>query len=154
MSDLEYWKRRVAELEEECAKKQNKINNLEEEYGRMKARVETWTNYILPRSTAEAKEMIDNHHYASVQIVTTDYLERLNEKQSNNKFTYGEPIEIAEQIITTTKIREKTEAEKSIGRVFGCKSDTVTTPVYSVPEIRQIAEHLLVYCDANSEGCE
>lgn len=151
MSDLEYWKRRVSELEKECAKKQNRINNLEEEYGRMKARAETWTNYILPRSTAEAKEMIDNHHYASVQIVTTDYLERLNEKQSNNKFTYGEPIEIAEQIITTTKIREKTEVEKSIGRVFGCKSDTVTTPMYSIPEISQIAEHLLVYCKANEE---
>lgn len=151
ISKIEYLKNRVDELEEECAKKQNKISNLEESYGRMKARVETWTDYILPRATVKAKEMIDNHHYASVQIVTTDYLEKLNEKQSNDKFTYGQPIEVAERIITTTVTREKTIMEKSLSKAFGNESDTVTEPMYSVPKIRQIAEHLLVYCNANEE---
>lgn len=151
MNDLEYYKCRVSELEKECAKKQNEINQLEESYGRMKARVETWTDYILPRATVNAKEMIDNHHYANVQIVTTDYLEKLNEKQSNDKFTYGEPIEVAERIITATVTREKTDIEKTLSNVFGSGSDTITVPVYSIPEIRQIAEHLLVYCNANEE---
>lgn len=151
VTEIEYLKRRASELNEECVKKQNEINQLEESCGRMKARVDTWIDYILPRATKKAKEMIDNHNYASVQIVTTDYLEKLNEKQSNDKFTYGEPIEIAEQIITTTMTREKTSMEKSLSKAFGSKSDTVTAPMYSVPEIRQIAEHLLVYCNANKE---
>lgn len=72
MEDLRFYKRRVSELEEECVKKQNKINELEELHGRMKSRADTWTGYILPRATKKAKELIDNHQYARVRIVAIE----------------------------------------------------------------------------------
>lgn len=72
MNDLEYCKRRISELEEECVKKQNEINQLEESCGRMKARVDTYVNYILPRATEEARKMIDNHQYVGIRIATCE----------------------------------------------------------------------------------
>lgn len=72
MNDLEFYKRRISELEEECVKKQNEINQLEESCGRMKARVDTYVNYILPRATEEARKMIDNHQYVGIRIATCE----------------------------------------------------------------------------------
>lgn len=42
----------------------------------------------------------------------------------------------------------------ALHKAFGNNADTVTENVYSVSELRQIAEHLLVYCNANGEGEE
>lgn len=63
------------------------------------------------------------------------------------------PIEIASSLINATYTREKNDIMKSLGKAFGNDSDTVTESVYSVSELRQIAEHLLVYCNANREEC-
>lgn len=72
MNTLEYYKRRISELEEVCVKKQNEINQLEESLGRMKARVDTYVNFILPRATEEARKMIDNHQYPGIRIATCE----------------------------------------------------------------------------------
>lgn len=65
-----------------------------------------------------------------------------------------EPISVAEQLINATYTREKGDMEKAIHKAFGNNFDTVIENVYSVPELRQIAEHLLVYCNHNSEDNE
>lgn len=251
------------------------ISSLEEENGRLQAKLDTYNEYLLPRCTEEARRMIDKNRFAEVRIVTWDewnnrgkdsmnisgiqkcqeeYEKLLKEspiqgivdgiakdilKQKNNamamEFTkaicgllekngvrisctetkhqnithnlieekYGiifdsvdfsqhdkeftdkieelkkendelktenaelhcemqamsmfpdefptEPIKIADMLISATYTRQKGSMEKALHKAFGNNSDTVIENVYSESELRQIAEHLLVYCKHNVE---
>lgn len=177
MEDLEYYKRRVSELKKECAKKQNEINEEERKYKKMTARCEIMSEElkcIFNVATRRARELLGKEYYEKIRVISIEDEETKEDSQENYKspkikdlmdsmeklktildkpHIQGQPIEVAERIITTTVTREKTEAEKSLRKEFGNESDTVAEPMYSVPEIRQIAEHLLVYCNAN-EGVE
>ena len=62
-----------------------------------------------------------------------------------------EPIKIADMLISATYTRQKGSMEKALHKAFGNNSDTVIENVYSESELRQIAEHLLVYCKHNVE---
>lgn len=62
---------------------QNKINNLEEENGRLQAKLDTYNNYLLPKATKEAKEMIDHNHFTGVRIVTWEQWNNRGEKSMN-----------------------------------------------------------------------
>lgn len=68
-------------------------------------------------------------------------------------FLPTEPIKVADMLISATYTRQKGDMEKALHKAFGNNSDTVTENVYSKSELRQIAEHLLVYCNHN-EGEE
>lgn len=78
------------------------------------------------------------------------------EMQAINVFNEGiseEPIEVASMLINASYTRNKGDLERKFDAVFGSNLDTVTENAYSTSELRQIAEHLLVYCNANeSEG--
>lgn len=79
------------------------------------------------------------------------------EMQAMNVFHEGmseEPIEVASILINASYTRNKGDLERKIDRAFGNNSDTVTENIYSISELRQIAEHLLIYCNANGEGEE
>lgn len=76
--------------------------------------------------------------------------EKVNEKISD--FLPEEPIKIADMLISATYTRQKGSMEKALHKAFGNNSDTVIENVYSESELRQIAEHLLVYCGHNVEG--
>ena len=166
MNDLEYCKRRISELEEECVKKQNEINQLEESCGRMKARVATWVNHILPRATEEARKMIDNHQYVGIRIATCE--EWANRGKDNNSEVekYRKAFEDAKkehdcQIAEYQKKIE--ELEKKSDFYFSEEPIKIADLMiygwetswdykhFSVSELRQIAEHLLVYCNHNGE---
>lgn len=62
----------VAACEEKINILQNKINNLEEENGRLQSKLDTYDNRLLQRCTKEAKEMIDQNHFSGVRIVTQE----------------------------------------------------------------------------------
>lgn len=62
---------------------QNKINNLEEDNGRLQAKLDTHNNYLLPKATKEAKEMIDHNHFDGVRIVTWEQWNNRGEKSMN-----------------------------------------------------------------------
>lgn len=62
---------------------QNKINNLEEDNGRLQSKLDTYNNYLLPRCTKEAKEMIDHNHFTGVRIVTWEQWNNRGEKFMN-----------------------------------------------------------------------
>lgn len=47
-----------------------KISSLEEESGRLQAKVDTYNEYLLPRCTKEARELIDGNHFIGVMIVS------------------------------------------------------------------------------------
>lgn len=59
------------------------ISSLEEENGRLQAKLDTYNNYLLTRATKEAKEMIDHNHFSGVRIVTWEQWSN-REKQTMN----------------------------------------------------------------------
>lgn len=62
-----------------------------------------------------------------------------------------EPIKVADMLINVTYTREKGDIEKAFYKAFGNNSDIVEENVFDISELRQIAEHLLVYCNHNGE---
>ena len=70
----------------------------------------------------------------------------LAESQDNKIELPYDPIKVAEMLIDA----QVTYETNSLSRAFGA-GDTETYNLYSKSDLRQIAEHLLVYCN-NSEG--
>lgn len=77
--------------------------------------------------------------------------QQIGESKTIVDFLPAEPIKVADALINASYTRIKGELEKKIDKAFGNNSDVVIENVYSVSELRQIAEHLLVYCNANTE---
>ena len=71
---------------------------------------------------------------------------RLAEVQNNKIELPHEPIKVAETLIDATG----TYKTNSLSRAFGA-GDTATYKLYSNADLRQIAEHLLVYCNNSEE---
>ena len=65
----------------------------------------------------------------------------------NNDELPIDPIEVAQMLINSTYEYESSNLEKAL---YKC-GDTRTTERYSVDDLEQIAEHLLVYCKHNRE---
>lgn len=86
------------------------------------------------RCTESARDNFDNHLYGLLHIVGR---EELKEKAKNLP---TEPIKVAEMLIDATEHRTNCMAGKEYDK-----------PVYEKWQLKQIAEHLLVYCNANSE---
>ena len=61
-----------------------------------------------------------------------------------------DPLETANMLINATYRRKA----NGIDRFRGCEEDTIETDMYSVNDLEQIAEHLLVYCKHNRESEE
>lgn len=61
-----------------------------------------------------------------------------------------EPIDVARMLINAEYARNKGDMEKALHKAFGNNSDTVTERMYSDSDLKEIAEHLLVYCDNKS----
>lgn len=59
------------------------ISSLEEDNGRLQAKLDTYNNYLLPRCTKEAKEMIDRNHFSGVTVVSLEQLDNRIKKESN-----------------------------------------------------------------------
>lgn len=59
------------------------ISSLEEENGRLQSKLDTYNNYLLPRCTKEAKEMIDHNHFTGVRIVTWEQWNNRGKKSMN-----------------------------------------------------------------------
>lgn len=85
-----------------------------------------------------------------------EFKEILREKVNERIFDFlpKEPIKIADMLISATYTRKKSNMEMAMCKAFGNNADTVTENVYSKSELRQIAEHLLVYCNHNEGGEE
>lgn len=48
------------------------ISNLEEESGRLQTKIDTYSNYLLPKATKEAYDDIARNHYTGIRIVTCE----------------------------------------------------------------------------------
>jgi septal ring factor EnvC (AmiA/AmiB activator) len=56
------------------------------------------------------------------------------------------PIDVAKMLIEASKERETSRCERALGA-----PDKISYEIYSISDLRQIAEHLIVYCNANRE---
>ena len=68
----------------------------------------------------------------------------------NNDELPTDPMEVTQMLINSTFECEASNLEKAL---FGCE-DTRTMERYSIDDLEQIAEHLLVYCKHNREDEE
>lgn len=59
------------------------ISSLEEENGRLQSKLDTYNNYLLPRCTKEAKEMIDHNHFSGVRVITWEQWNNREAKDMN-----------------------------------------------------------------------
>lgn len=73
------------------------------------------------------------------------------EKTKTSKYELPhEPIDVASMLINAEYTRNKGDMEKALCKAFGNNSDTATKRMYSDSDLKEIAEHLLVYCDNKS----
>lgn len=92
---------------------------------------------------------------SEIDMLKTEKMELLNrcdelEKQLETMESLPiEPIEVAKLLINSEYEYETSE----IQRRFLYKGDTDTCERYTIDELEQIAEHLLIYCKHN-KGCE
>lgn len=85
-------------------------------------------------------------------VDTPDELEKILTdmvKGSTTDFFLTEPIKVADMLINATYTRKKGDIEKVFYKAFGNNSDMVKENVFNISDLRQIAEHLLVYCNHN-----
>lgn len=160
------------------------ISNLEESNGRLQAKVDTYIDFILPRATKKAKELLDRNRFVGVRIVAIDdekkcdcgkedeincLKEQLQRKETiidqiddilNELFgvthDVAKPDEFKE--ILRTKIDNMTyfpeEPLKVADFIISAWETSWDYKCFNVSELRQIAEHLLIYCNANeNEKC-
>ena len=62
---------------------QKKNQILEENNGRLQSKLDTYNNYLLPKATKEAKELIGQNHFTGVRIVTWEQWNNQGEKSMN-----------------------------------------------------------------------
>lgn len=82
--------------------------------------------------------------------VKEDLLKIKNGLCGNNDELPIDPMEVAQMLINSTYEYELSDLEKAL---YKC-GDTRTTERYSIDDLEQIAEHLLVYCKHNKNSEE
>ncbi len=87
------------------------------------------------RCTESARDNFDNHLYGLLHIVGREEL------KAHTKNLPTEPIKVAEMLIDATKHRTNCMAGEEYDK-----------PIYGKWQLKQIAGHLLVYCNANGES--
>lgn len=156
-------------------KHQNITHNLiEEKYGiifdsvdfsqhdkEFKDKIEELKNQLDRSQTtiAQIDEILKDLFGATFEICETKedfdgykrFLEKNIKSAAISDFLPTEPIKIADILISATYTRKKGNMEMAMCKAFGNNADTAVESVYSVSELRQIAEHLLIYCNANGE---
>ena len=95
------------------------------------------------------KELTENYTFeelVDMVIRKESEIEELKQKELALPF---EPIDVASMLINAMYTREKGDIEKAFHKAFGNNSETVAENMYSVNDLKEIAEHLLAYCNNN-----
>lgn len=68
---------------------------------------------------------------------------------------YDTPIQVAEKIITGTKEMPASMLDKATSKAFtGHEIETITSDMFDLNEIKEIADYLMVYYDAHKSKAE
>ena len=104
---------------------------------------------IRMRCHESARDSFDSGNYGCLHIVTADELKTTKDVNDRTIELPFDALETANMLINATYSRKTSSVEK----VFtGC--NVVKGDIYSVDDLEQIAEHLLVYCKHNREDEE
>lgn len=140
--------REMTEFEIECEKKINALEgDLKESEIKRKvvAEQKAYVENVLDNLRKREKEKCEQieRMQSHIDCLKTE----LEETQMNKPELPEEPIKVAEMLISATYTAKKCDVEKAVCRAFGNYSDESTYNVYSKADLRQIAEHLMVYCN-------
>ena len=101
------------------------------------------------RCHESARDSFDLGNYGCLHIVTADELKTTKDVNDRMVELPFDPLETANMLINATYSRQTSSVEKAFTGCNVAKGD-----IYSVDDLEQIAEHLLVYCKHNKESEE
>lgn len=87
-----------------------------------------------------------NEEISYLRNTVRDYQKELTEVGKKTADLPFDPLETANYLINLNYERETSSVERAIGR-----AEKITEDKYSIDDLEQIAEHLLVYCKHNRE---
>lgn len=102
---------------------------------------------IRMRCHESARDSFDLGNYGCLHIVTADELKTTKDVNDRTIELPFDALETANMLLNATYRCKANE----IDRLRGCVEDTIETDMYSIDDLEQIAEHLLVYCKHNKE---
>lgn len=105
---------------------------------------------IRMRCHESARDSFDSGNYGCLHIVTADELKTTKDVNDRTIELPFDALETANMLLNATYMRKVNR----IDRLRGCAEDTIETDMYSIDDLEQIAEHLLVYCKHNKESEE
>lgn len=139
---------KIEELKNQLERSQTEIAHIEKLSAGLKSDFNTATEKIKDLANENMRLQCERNDYKSkAEDLEAEKMEIKIHEFSD--FLPPEPIKIADMLISATYTRQKGSMEKALHKAFGNNSDTVIENVYSESELRQIAEHLLVYCGHN-----
>ena len=101
---------------------------------------------IRMRCHESARDSFDSGNYGCLHIVTADELKTTKDENNRMVELPFDALETANMLINAEYSRQTSSAEKAF---TGC--NVAKGHIYSVDDLEQIAEHLLVYCKHNKE---
>ena len=104
---------------------------------------------IRMRCHESARDSFDSGNYGCLHIVTADELKTTKDVNDRTIELPFDALETANMLINATYSRKTSSVEKVFTGCNVAKGD-----IYSVDDLEQIAEHLLVYCKHNKESEE
>ena len=116
-----------------------------DEIERLKKRIGKLAS-IRTRCHESARDSFDLGNYGCLHIVTADELKTTKDKNERTVELPFDAIETANMLINAEYSRQTSSVEKTF---TGC--NVAKGHIYSVDDLEQIAEHLLVYCKHNRE---
>ena len=100
---------------------------------------------IRMRCHESARDSFDSGNYGCLHIVTADELKTTKDVNDRTIELPFDALETANMLINAEYSRQTSSAEKAF---TGC--NVAKGHIYSVDDLEQIAEHLLVYCKHNN----
>lgn len=119
-----------------------------DEIERLKKRIGKLAS-IRVRCHESARDSFDLGNYGSLHIVTADELKTTKDKNDRTVELPFDALETANMLINAEYSRQTSSVEKAF---TGCNVEK--GHIYSVDDLEQIAEYLLVYCKHNKESEE
>ena len=104
---------------------------------------------IRTRCHESARDCFDSGNYGCLHIVTADELKTTKDVNDRTIELPFDALETANMLINATYSRKTSNVEKAFTGCNAAKED-----IYSIDDLEQIAEHLLVYCKHNKESEE
>ena len=117
-----------------------------DEIERLKRQIEKLES-IRMRCHESARDSFDSGNYGCLHIVTADELKTTKDVNDRTIELPFDALETANMLINATYSRQTSSAEKAF---TGC--NVAKGHIYSIDDLEQIAEHLLVYCKHNKEA--